>query len=341
MPTPLTAGAPLEPPRGAVGRSSTTLVDTRRADRALAVDCWFPAVPSDDPASMYELLPGVGFTAYALADPPPAPGRHPLVLLSHGRSGTRSSYIMLCEGLAARGYVVIAPDHPGDTLADWILGSAVDDATNEKQRGDDLRFVLDEVMAGRSALPSALDIDAGRVAVVGHSYGGNSALAFAGADPADARIRAIAGLQSFTRTLPTRVLGRVEVPTLLLVGTQDATCPPDTDATPAFAALLHSDALRVDIERAGHQACSDVGLYLELAPQVEGIPETVSEFLQSIADQVTGTAGDPWRPTVGLHLRILGAWLDEQLDRDSTAARRDLDDAVQTPGIASARSPAS
>ena len=67
------------------------------------------------------------------------------------------------------------------------------------------------------------------------------------------------------------------------------------------------------IENAGHQACSDVGLYLELAPQVEGLPDLVADFLRSLADQVTGRAGDPWRPTVGLHLRILGAWLDELL----------------------------
>ena len=36
-----------------------------------------------------------------------------------------------------------------------------------------------------------------------------------------------------------------------------------------------------------------------------------------MAADVTGTPGDPWRPTVGLHLRTLGDWLDEVLDRES------------------------
>ena len=67
----------------------------------------------------------------------------------------------------------------------------------------------------------------------------------------------------------------------------------------------------VDIEAAGHQGCSDVGLYLELAPQVEGLPDIVGDYLLTLADQVTGTAGDPWRPTVALHLEILADWLDE------------------------------
>ena len=68
---------------------------------------------------------------------------------------------------------------------------------------------------------------------------------------------------------------------------------------------------RVDLTEAGHQACSDVGLYLELETHVDAVPEIVAMFLASMADQVTGRAGDPWRPTVGLHLRILRAWLDE------------------------------
>jgi len=55
--------------------------------------------------------------------------------------------------------------------------------------------------------------------------------------------------------------------------------------------------------------------------------------LESLADQVTGRAGDPWRPTVGLHLRILGAWLDELFERDADRARRDLEEVAHTAGV--------
>jgi predicted dienelactone hydrolase len=313
----LRAGPPLEPMPTAVGRSVMLIADERRESRALGIDCWYPALGGECPASVYELLPGIGFTSSALADAPAAPGPHPLVIWSHGRSGTRSSYSMLCEGLAARGYVVIAPDHPGDTLGDWLLGAAVDDATNERQRVDDVRFVLDAALGDRPGLTLIPEIDPGRIAVAGHSYGAFTALALVGAEPPDARVRGVAGLESFTRNLSRRVLGRIDVPVLMIVGARDLTTPPDTDADRAFAVLEAKGARRVDVENAGHQACSDVGLYLELAPQVEGLPDLVGEFLASLADQVTGRTGDPWRPTVGLHLHTLGGWLDELFDRDA------------------------
>jgi hypothetical protein len=50
---------------------------------------------------------------------------------------------------------------------------------------------------------------------------------------------------------------------------------------------------------------------------VEGLPEMVFEYLQSMAADVTGTAGDPWRPTLAAHLATLGGFLDEALNRES------------------------
>jgi predicted dienelactone hydrolase len=329
----MSAGPPLEQLAQPVGRSIALLVDAERDDRALGIDCWYPAIGGAHAESVYELLPGIGFTASALADAPAAPGRHPLVIWSHGRSGTRSSYAMLCESLAARGYVVLATDHPGDTLADWLLDAALDDETNEMQREADVRFVLDAALGARPGLDLGPEIDAERIAVAGHSYGAYTAFALAGAEQTDPRVRAAAGLQSFTRTLPANVLARIDIPLLLVTGARDETTPPATDADPAFAALAGKTALRVDVENAGHQGCSDVGLYLELAPQVEGLPDIIGDYLQSLADQVTGRAGDPWRPNVGLHARILGAWLDEIFDRDADRARLDLEAAGRTPGV--------
>jgi predicted dienelactone hydrolase len=331
--TELRAGAPLEPSSSFVGRSVMLLADDERSGRVLPIDCWYPAAESSCPESVYELLPGIGFTSSACTDAPAAPGAHPLVIWSHGRSGTRMSYSMLCEGLAARGYVVVAADHPGDTLADWLLGAAADDATNEARRVEDVRCIIDAALGVRPGLELIPEVDETRVAITGHSYGGFTALTLAGSERPDLRVRGVAGLQSFTRTIPRRVLSRIDVPVLMVTGARDMTTPPDTDADRAFAALTGPRPRRIDIENAGHQACSDVGLYLELAPRVEGLPDLVGDYLQSLADQVTGRTGDPWRPTVGLHLRILGAWLDELFDRDVARARRDFSEVAQTAGV--------
>jgi predicted dienelactone hydrolase len=241
---------------------------------------------------------------------------------------------MLCEGLAARGFVVAALDHPGDTLLDWMTGTAVDDPTNEVQRVADVQFVIDTLLGDPECLPPLAGVDATQVAVVGHSYGGFTALAVAAVETPDLRIRGVAGLQPFARSLSRKAIARIAVPTLLIVGAQDQTCPPDTDADRVTGTIVRDDACRIDLAAAGHQACSDVGLYLELEARVAAVPEIVAAFLASMADQITGRAGDPWRPTVGLHLRILGAWLDDVFGIDPTGAARELAAVGELPGVA-------
>jgi predicted dienelactone hydrolase len=335
VPVTLAAGPPLEAPRHRVGRSSALLVDSARDDRAVAVDIWYPSTPEAvGEASFYEILPGVGFTAAAVHEAEIAGGRHPLLLWSHGRTGTRSSNALLCEAMAARGVAVVAPEHAGDSLGDWLLGAAVDDATNETNRIADARFVLDAVFGAEGALAAlGAHVDADRVAAAGHSYGGFTALSVGSEPTRDPRVRAVAGLQAFTRSMPKEVFERIEIPTLLIAGSKDASTPPATDADRAWAKLGAGTAFRVDIERAGHQACSDVGLYLELAPQVPGLPDFVNDYLVSMAADVTGTPGDPWRDTVALHARILGAFLAGALDIDPATATRELAAVAMLPGV--------
>ncbi len=308
------------------------LVDTDRGGRLVPVDAWYPAAPeADGPAANYEILPGVGFSAAGIEDAPIGDAAFPVVLWSHGRTGTRTAYVLFCEALAARGFIVLAPEHAGDALGDWISGAAVDDATNEANRIGDAHFVLDAVLGAAGAAitnePLASitpHVDADRIAAAGHSYGGFTALSVASGVSIHPRVRAIAGLQSFTRSMPKQAFEAIAVPTMFVVGMKDATTPPGTDADRAWAKLGAQPAWRVDVERAGHQGCSDVGLYLELAPRVDDVPDLVRAFVASMAADITGTAGDPWRPTVALHVRILGAFLDGALGIDTQTATDEL-----------------
>ncbi|HEU5302669.1 MAG TPA: hypothetical protein VFW06_10575 [Acidimicrobiia bacterium] len=329
------AGPPLEQRGVAVGHRPARIVDEARDDRTIDLECWYPALPGDHSPTVYELLPGIGVTSFAFEAALAAPGPHPLVVWSHGRSGTRTSYVMLCEGLAARGYFVVAPEHPGDTLLDWMTGTAVDDATNERNRVADLQVVLDHLLGSESGTFDGLPvIDPARVAVAGHSYGAFTAYALASAESDRPRIRGAAGLQSLTRTIPLDDLGRISVSLLMVTGSFDDVTPPVIDADPAFDALARQDVHRVDIRDAGHQGCSDVGLYLELIDEVGGVPDLVRDFVTGMAAQVTGRAGTRWRPTVTLHLRILGAWLDEVTGGDRDRARAELAAIGAMPGVA-------
>ncbi len=334
MPSVVAAGPPLEPGAFAVGHRETQLVDGNRDGPSIDIDCWYPSVPGDHAPKVYELLPGIGVTSSAHERPPAAPGGHPLVVWSHGRSGTATAYVMLCEGLAARGYVVVAPSHAGDTLLDWITGTAVDDATNERQRVADVQIVLDHLLdAGAGTFDGLPTIDPAQIAVAGHSYGAFTAYALAAVESEQPRIRGAAGLESLTRTIPPGDLERISVPLLMVVGSFDDVTPPVTDADPAFATLAGHDVRRVDIRDAGHQGCSDVGLYLELIDQVDGVPDLVRDFVTGMATQVTGRAGAPWRPTVALHLRILGGWLDEVTGHDPDGSQVEFAEVAATPGV--------
>jgi predicted dienelactone hydrolase len=181
----LSSSPALEVPAHPVGRHTVQLVDAARDARSLAVDIWYPAVLADEPPARYEVLPSVAFDAAVARDRPAvAGGRYPLILLSHGRTGMRFAYSLLCEALAARGNIVVSADHPGDALTDWLTGTFVDDRTNETGRVGDARFLMDTLLtADRSAsvVPHELldAIDTERVAAIGHSYGAYTALATA------------------------------------------------------------------------------------------------------------------------------------------------------------------
>ena len=326
---------PLESARHRVGRSTTILIDPARDGRAIPVDSWYPASPeSSGDLSFYELLPGVGFTAAAHQDVAILEGPHPLVLWSHSRTATRSSYALLCEALAARGFIVVAPEHAGDALGDWMVGAAVDDQTNELNRIADAHFVLDAALDPAGPLATiAANVDPDRVAAAGHSYGGFTAFSVGSGLTKHPRVRAVAGHQAFTRSMPKQVFEKIAVPAMMVVSTRDATTPPTTDADRAWAKLGATNAWRVDVEHAGHQACSDVGLYLQLAPDVEGIPDLVLDFVASMSADVTGTAGDPWRPTVAQQVGVLGAFLAGALGIDADQAHAELAAVGDAPGV--------
>ena len=298
-----------------VGHASTLGIDATRGDRALGIDMWYPTGALDGVAASYELLPGISLpSTTSIESAPPAEAQHPLVVWSHGRTGLRQNYSQLCEGLAARGFVVVAPDHPGDTLIDWLTGRNVDDTTNEIQRLGDVSFAIDLVTSGEG-MPVALDraIDQGRIYVAGHSYGGLTALISAtGAHgiAGDSRVRAIAGAQAYTRTLPADLPQQLTVPALLLVGIGDVTTPPSTDADPIWSTMSALDPRhqRVDLPHGGHQACSDFSLYMELVPSMPDIPQMVLDYLESIAAESPEGFRDTWRDTLATQIEALAAF---------------------------------
>jgi dienelactone hydrolase len=121
--------------------------------------------------------------------PSAAPGPHPLLVFAHGFDGTPASYASLLHYWASAGFVVAAPLFPR-TNPHSPGGPDEADVVNQPA---DISFVISNLLAldADSSSPLHALIDAGRIAVAGHSDGAETALAVADARRLrDPRVRA-------------------------------------------------------------------------------------------------------------------------------------------------------
>jgi predicted dienelactone hydrolase len=108
------------------------------------------------------------------ATPASSNGPFPLVIFSQGYDSNDSTYAWLMDEWTSAGYVVAAPTYPF-TAPTSTTGVNESDIVNHPA---DLRFVITSLLAGSG--PSAQVrrlIDPGKVAVIGHSDGGDVSLA--------------------------------------------------------------------------------------------------------------------------------------------------------------------
>ena len=112
-------------------------------------------------------------------DAQPSAGRFPLLLVSHGLYGRWRNYGWLGHALASRGVVVATPTHPGTA---WTNRESPETA-KLWERPRDLSRVIDHLTESPEWRSR---VDAERIAAFGHSLGGYTVMAAAGAvlDPA-------------------------------------------------------------------------------------------------------------------------------------------------------------
>ena len=104
----------------------------------------------------------------------PTDGVKPLVILSHGVWGNRYNQVWLAERLVEDGYIVLALDHPGTST--WDRNPLEGARLWEMPR--DLTRFLDAFL---NAPEWAAMVDPSQIYAVGHSLGGYTVLAAAGA----------------------------------------------------------------------------------------------------------------------------------------------------------------
>ena len=235
-----------------VGVRSVKLLDGSR-DRSLPAEIWYPATDThrgqdlaDDTKDRYSLLIGLpAVTQDAVRDAKAAPGSFPLLLFSHGYSGHRRQSTFYTTHLASHGYVVAALDHTGNTLKEIV------EQTLAAQQGTATPSILDNVVASMAVRPDdaifllgrVLDgtlgglvdrIDADRIGMTGHSFGGWTTLTTIAREPRIDSAVVLAPAGGHTVGIDNPMSDAIEldwgrdVPTLFLAADQENVLTPES-----------------------------------------------------------------------------------------------------------------
>jgi dienelactone hydrolase len=162
--------------------------------------------------------------------PPETPETCPLIVFSHSSGGGRRQSTFLCTHLASHGYVVAAMDHSELVVPEM---ARKDGETSEQKsarteawianRVPDIRFLLDHLLETAKLNPT-------RIGIVGHSFGGWTALA---APEVERRIGAVVALAPGGSSQPRPGILKLtlgfdwgrDVPTLYLAAEDDVSLP--------------------------------------------------------------------------------------------------------------------
>lgn len=211
--------------------------------RTLDTVIWYPA-----PAGSGPIAPGYDGVLDAPLDP--SGGPYPVVLFSHGACGYPNQSTFLTPLLASRGYIVVAPPHPGNTISQ-LPGCAAPAALAMSfiERPQDMIFVLNQILAAgaESGSPFFGAVDGTRVAMTGHSFGGLTTFLVASLD---ARVKAAIAMAPAT---PAN--GKFTMPSMVILGNVDSVVN-NPAARNAYAASA-APKLLVEVEHAGHYAFAD------------------------------------------------------------------------------------
>ena len=239
-----------------------------RALLAAALCVLTPGLASAAPAPQSIDIAGLKVVAW-LPDPA-TPGPWPIVLFSHGFHGCNTQSNFLTEGLAAAGYAVFAPNHADAACnggaSNWLerpdeqFRDPKDwsDATYA-ERGQDLRRLLDALSADSRF--SGPNFDWQHVSLAGHSLGGYTVLASAGAWASwkDPRVKAVVALSPYVMPfVDHQSLDGIGVPVMYQGGTLDFGITPSIQRAGGAYELTPVPKYFIDLRGAGHMAWTNL-----------------------------------------------------------------------------------
>ncbi|MBW4643445.1 MAG: alpha/beta hydrolase [Goleter apudmare HA4340-LM2] len=253
-------------------KKSLTLNDSKR-DRQLPVDLYLPAPPQN-----------IGDRSSS-----------PLIVISHGIASDRYAFVYLAEHLASHGFAVAVLEHPGSNalrVQQYFIGLAGPPEAQEFiDRPLDIKFLLDDLQRLEKVDPVLQGkLNFQQVGVIGHSFGGYTALTLAGAkinfdqlrqdcDPnntssfnlslilqcqatglpqkdyqlADDRIKVILVVNPIGSSMfGKQEISKIPIPVMLVAGSQDIFAPPVFEQIRPFTWIADPNKHLALIENATH-----------------------------------------------------------------------------------------
>ena len=314
---PVNLGEPLydaEYPAGVELRDHTYTVPGLGTERSLLMNMWYPTTDTEGEGTRFGVIwrDAISFRD-ATVDVPARPA--PLLVYSHGHVADGGSNFRLARQFVQNGWIVIAPDHTGNTLQDNIDPRPFE---FDALRVHDIQATIDFAANLPEGHPLRGKIDTSRVLVAGHSYGaftswllGGPTLDLAAIEAGCAPDCVEAELDAYrTISFDSRIAGIVAL---------DGSVGTDRVADSGFAAMTIPAMLLSSDDRGGTQ---------ELFDRAAGIEFTWFEFQNACHESFTGSLicnnGFPLDESLRATARLTIAFGQQVVLGDTSAEVADL-----------------